>query len=202
MRIPRSRGAVSGVLLVALGAWGAIVALIGPSIDLTIGSDSTWDLTTGRVLLEVLPGLAVVAGGLILLLSAHRAKAALGGWLALAGGVWFVVGPTLSRLWSSGDGPAGQIGSAAGSESRQVLELLTMLSGLGAAIIALAAFALGRLAVRSVRDVELARERELERSEAAPPALERGGYDEAPTRVAGRPDDDTAVAPPPENARR
>ena len=76
--------------------------------------------------------------------------------LALAGGVWFVVGPTLSKLWTSGSALAGQAGNPAGSESRQVLELLTMFYGAGAAIIALAAFALGRLAVRSVRDVELA----------------------------------------------
>jgi hypothetical protein len=172
MRIPRTRGAVSGVLLVVLGAWGALVALIGPSFDFTIGPNDSWDLTAGRFWLEVLPGAAVVVGGLILLLSANRATAVLGGWLALAGGVWFVIGPTLSRLWTTGVAAGGQAGIPRGSESRQVLELLTMFYGLGAAIVALAAFALGRLAVRSVRDVELARERE----DLAP--------GEAPTRTA------------------
>jgi hypothetical protein len=195
MRIPRTRGAISGVLLVALGAWGAIVALIGPSFSLTIGPDSTWDMTTGRLWLEVLPGVAVVLGGLVLLLSANRATAALGGWLALAGGVWFVVGPTLSKLWTSGSALAGQAGNPAGSESRQVLELLTMFYGAGAAIIALAAFALGRLAVRSVRDVELAEERQA----AAPTGSRFDRDDEAPTRVAGEP---SAVRAPDENARR
>jgi hypothetical protein len=209
MRIPRTRGAVSGLVLVALGAWGVLVALIGPSFNLTIGSDSSWDLTTGRVLLEILPGAAVIVGGLILLWSANRATATLGGWLALAGGVWFVIGPTLSKLWTSGSALGGQAGAPAGSEGRQVVELLTMFYGLGAAIIAVSAFALGRLAVRSVRDVELAEEREV----APESRFERDRNDDAPTRVARDEDprrdpgrdraaDETVVREPDDNARR
>ena len=34
MRIPRSRGAVSGLLLIVLGAWSALIPFIGPSFDL------------------------------------------------------------------------------------------------------------------------------------------------------------------------
>ena len=36
--------------------------------------------------------------GLILLLSANRAVAIFGGWLAAAAGAWYVVGPSLAHL--------------------------------------------------------------------------------------------------------
>jgi hypothetical protein len=163
MRIPRTRGAVSGLLLVALGAWGAIVPFIGPSFNLTIGPDSTFDMTTGRFWLSLLPGVVAAVGGLMLLLSANRASALLGGQLALAAGIWFCVGPTLSALWSSSPGALGQAGFAAGDEGRRVLEVLAYFYGVGAAITTFAAIAVGRLTLRSARDVELAREASIAR---------------------------------------
>lgn len=146
MRIPRSRGAVSGVLLVILGAWGALAPLIGPSFDFTTDSTSTWSLTNDTLWLSILPGIAAMIGGLILLTSANRATAGLGAWLGIAAGAWFVAGDQLTGLSVS---EAGEF------------ERLAAFEGLGAAIAALAAFALGRLAVRSVRDEELAREHDM-----------------------------------------
>jgi len=146
MRIPRSRGAVSGVVLVILGAWAALAPLIGPYFDFTTDSTSTWSLTNDTLWLSVLPGAAAVIGGLILLTSANRATAGLGAWLGIAAGAWLVAGDQLTGLSVS---EAGEF------------EHLAAFEGLGAAIAAVAAFALGRLAVRSVRDEELAREDEL-----------------------------------------
>lgn len=147
MRIPRTRGAVSGIVLVLLGAWGALAPLIGPSFDFTTDSTSTWSFTTETIWLSVVPGIAAIVGGLILLTSARRATAGLGAWLALAAGAWFVAGSTVTGLSVSEAGD---------------WEHLAALEGLGAAIAAVAAFALGRLAVRSVRDEELDREAEFE----------------------------------------
>lgn len=147
MRIPRTRGAVSGIVLVLLGAWGALAPLIGPSFDFTTDSTSTWSFTTETIWLSVVPGIAAIVGGLILLTSARRAIAGLGAWLALAAGAWFVAGSTVTGLSVSEAGD---------------WEHLAALEGLGAAIAAVAAFALGRLAVRSVRDEELDREAEFE----------------------------------------
>ena len=155
MRIPRTRGAISGLMLLALGAWGALVPLIGPSFDLTIGSDATWDMTRGRFWLSLLPGVVAALGGLMLLVSRNRPMAILGAQLGLAAGVWFIVGPTLSQLWSTSPGALGQAGFAAGDESRRVLEAMAYFYAVGAAITAFAALALGRLTLRSVRDVEL-----------------------------------------------
>jgi hypothetical protein len=156
VRIPRSRGAVSGLLLVVLGAWGALVPFIGPAIGLTIGPDTTFEMTAGRFWLSLLPGVVVALGGLMTLTSANRASAVLGAQLALAGGLWFLVGPTLSHAWSDMPGALGQAGFAKGGEARRSLEVLLYFYGIGAAITTLAALALGRLSVRSVRDVEYA----------------------------------------------
>jgi len=173
MRVPRSRGAVSGVLLMILGAWGALVPLIGHYFNFVIGPDKAWDLTTGRFWLSVLPGIVVFVGGLLLTLSANRASGGFGGWLALVGGVWFVIGEQVSRLWNHG---IGQSGPALGGNTRQVFEQLAYFGLLGAVIVAVSAFALGRLAVRSVRDVEYARERERDQVAGGPTGTRRGRF--------------------------
>jgi hypothetical protein len=151
MRIPRTRGAVTGALLIVLGAWGALIPFVGPSFDFVIGNDRAWDFTAGRFWLSLLPGATVVCGGLLLVLSRTRASALLGAWLAMAGGAWFVVGGQLSALWNGGTSQAGE---ALGGTARRVAEQLAYFDGLGALIVALGAIAFGRLAVRSVRDAE------------------------------------------------
>ena len=78
LRVPRSRGAMSGVLLVLLGAWGALIAFIGPYFDYSYRSDATWDWTSQRGWLEVLPGVVTMVGGLVLLRSGSRIGASLG----------------------------------------------------------------------------------------------------------------------------
>jgi len=202
MRIPRTRGAISGLVLVVAGAWGAIVPFIGPSFHLTIGPNATFHWTAGRGWLSVLPGAVALLGGLIVLFSAHRARALLGAQMGLAAGVWFLIGPTLSQLWTTAPGAMGQAGFAAGNEGHRVLEALTYFYGVGAVITAFAALAIGRLTVHGVRDAELAaaaaagdgyvaggrrtgrftRGRDLERRRVAEPAAVG-----APTAVADAP---------------
>jgi hypothetical protein len=147
-----------------LGAWGALIPFIGPYFDVSIGTDATWQWSSDRLWLSVVPGAVAFLGGLWLMMSAHRANAGLGAWMGILAGAWFVVGPEVSRLWNHG---AVAVGQPIGGTNRQVVEMLVSYYALGAAIVALGAFALGRLAVRSVRDVELAREAEAERERAA-----------------------------------
>jgi hypothetical protein len=187
MRIPRSRGAVSGVLLIILGLFGALIPLVGPYFDFTIGADETWNFGEGHVWLSVVPGVAVVIGAFVLLRSANRATAGLGAWLALLGGAWFVVGEQVSQLWNDGASIAGE---AAGGTGQRVAEQLAYFDGLGVLIVAIAGIALGRLAVRSVRDVELAREAEIADRDANRDAdgdgiRETGRFDRDETVVAG-----------------
>lgn len=152
MQIRRSRGAASGFLLILLGVWGALIPFVGSYFDFAFTPDQAWAWTAGRGWLEVLPGAATVLGGLLLLSSRNRATAMLGGWLTVLAGAWFVVGRALA-------GPLG-LGEAgtpvAVAESKSVMLELSYFDGLGALIIFLGAVALGRLSVRSVRDVEFA----------------------------------------------
>ncbi|KMO78182.1 hypothetical protein EV589_4848 [Mycobacterium sp. BK558] len=150
MTIARSRGAASGLLLVLLGIWGALIPFIGPNFDFAFTPDQPWIWTTGRGWLEVLPGVVTVIGGLLLLTSRNRATAMLGGWLTVAAGAWFVIGRALAGPLGLGDAGA----PVAADETKRVWLDLTYFYGLGALIIFLGALALGRVSVRSVRDVE------------------------------------------------
>ena len=152
MQIRRSRGAASGFLLILLGVWGALIPFVGPYFDFAFTPDQAWAWTAGRGWLEVLPGAATVLGGVLLLGSRNRATAMLGGWITVLAGAWFVVGRALA-------GPLGlgEVGApVAVVESKSVVLELSYFYGLGALIIFLGAVALGRLSVRSVRDVEFA----------------------------------------------
>ena len=73
----------------------------------------------------------------------------LGGWLTVLAGAWFVVGRALA-------GPLGisDIGApVAPTETKRVWLELTYFYGLGAVIIFFGAVALGRLSVRTARDI-------------------------------------------------
>ena len=145
MRLPRSTGAISGLLVVLLGLWGALIPFVGPYFDYSFGSNSAWQYTTDRLVLDILPGaVAVLAGGLLLTATTRRAGV-LGGWLGLLAGAWFVIGPAVSLTWEHAAGP---IGRPLGGSTRQMVELVGYFYGLGALIIALVAFASGRFASR------------------------------------------------------
>ena len=106
LRMPRSRGAVSGLLLGILGGWGALIPFVGPHFHFAYTPDQDWTWTTARGWLEVFPGLTTMVGGLLLIVTRNRAVAMFGGWLAALGGAWFVVGgqfAPLLRIGTVGD---------------------------------------------------------------------------------------------------
>jgi hypothetical protein len=145
MRIARSTGALSGLLIVLLGIWGALIPFVGPYFDYSFGANTTWHYTSDRLWLDILPGVAAIVGGLLLLTAATRVAGVVGGWLALLSGAWYGIGPAMSMTWESGQGP---IGRPLFGSTRQMLELLGYFYGLGALIIALAGFSIGRFVSR------------------------------------------------------
>ena len=149
LQMPRSRGAASGFLLILLGAWGALIPFVGPYFDFAFTPDTEWTWTIARGWLEVLPGVATVLGGLLLLTSGNRATAMLGGWLTVLAGAWFVVGRALAGPLAIGDVGA----PVAATDAKRVWLELTYFYGLGALITFFGALALGRISVRSARDV-------------------------------------------------
>lgn len=194
-RVPRSRGALSGLLLVVLGAWAAIVPFIGPYLDFayTPSVNSTWNWTAGRGWLNVFPGCVAIFGGLLLLASASRVVTSLGGWLAAAAGAWLIVGPPLAVPLQLGMGTP----DPSSSTWVQTLERLFFYFAVGAAILFLASVALGRLSVHSVRDVRAAQRRaELEQAAAAEEARLAADRAAADRAAAGRETAQTETMPP------
>lgn len=182
LQMPRSRGAASGFLLILLGAWGALIPFTGPYLDFAFGSDQEWTWTAARGWLEVLPGAATVIGGLLLLGSRNRATAMLGGWLTVLAGAWFIVGRALAGPLGIGDVGA----PVAFTENKRTVLELAYFSGLGALIVFLGAVALGRLSVRSVRDVAYA-ERPVAATVQPEPAPSEDVTEIQPTGSAERP---------------
>src|SRR5260370_27837092 len=72
LQMRRSRGVASGFLLVVLGAWGALIPFIGPYFHYVYTPDTAWTYTTARLWLEILPGAAVVLGGILLMIATRQ----------------------------------------------------------------------------------------------------------------------------------
>ena len=144
------RGRATGTLLMLLGAWGAIVPFVGPYFSYAYTPDKAWAYTSGRLWLSVLPGAAAFLGGL-LVVSSDRA-APFGAFLAVLGGVWFVIGQPVNAFALAGKGisagtPVASAGAPFGPAAMRFLEGLGFFYGLGVVIVFLAAVALGEVIV-------------------------------------------------------
>ncbi len=150
LQIPRSRGAATGLLLILLGAWGALIPFIGPYFNFAFIPDAGLTWTAARGVFEVLPGVATVLGGWLLMTSTNRATTMFGSWLAVIAGAWFVVGRLFADVL-----PFGAIGAPATTSTTMAAWLeVAYFYGVGALIVFLGATAMGRLSVRSPRDVD------------------------------------------------
>jgi hypothetical protein len=149
LRVPRSRGFLSGFLLLLLGVWGGLIAFVGPYFHYAYTPDHAWAYTSGRLWLEILPGVATALGGAIVLLSANRPVAMFGACLAALGGAWFAMGRVFAA-WPATHLP--QAGIPTGSALMQTVEQIGFFTGLGVVIVFIAAFALGRFAVVGARE--------------------------------------------------
>lgn len=123
---------ISGCVLIAVGAWAAFAPYI-------VGTWA-WEWHFGRFLLGVLPGGAAVLGGLIML-GGRQLLVSVGGTLALAGGLWFIVGPPTYALFAGPD-----LGTGPSGESVRMLQWVAFFFGAGAFISLLSSYALGLLA--------------------------------------------------------
>jgi hypothetical protein len=184
-RIPRTKGALSGFLIVLLGIWAGLVPFVGPYFHYAMHSNQHWQWFADRFWLQVLPAIVAVVGGLILMAGGRRGSTMFGGLLALAAGLWFVIGPNVSMLWNHG---AITVGPPMGAHNiTRVLEWIGFFYGVGALITMFSAYALGVLAATPA----IVEERVAGRKAAA-------GAGAAAGFAAGRataPDRDRAAAP-------
>jgi hypothetical protein len=142
LQIRRSRGVLSGVLLSLLGIWGGLIPFIGPYFHYAYTPDKAWTYNTGRLWMEILPGAAALLGGLFLIAANGRHTALFGSLLGITGGAWFAVGNVLAPLWTTAN-PAGVPASA--TTLMRAMEQIGFFTGLGVAIVLIAAAAAGRI---------------------------------------------------------
>jgi hypothetical protein len=90
-----------GLLIALLGGWVIAAALVGPLFNFGFFNDKTWDFSREQWVLQLIPGIVAVIGGLMLM-TPSSGSGALGALLAFLAGGWLVVGPVVYPLWTSG----------------------------------------------------------------------------------------------------
>jgi hypothetical protein len=125
--------------IILLGAWGGIVPFVGPLFRFGAGTPA-WTWTQTFASLSVAAGAAVVIGGLMMTMA--RGTAWVGGALALAGGIWFVLGPVFAPLWH---GSASLAAAATSARWIDVARVIGYHDGVGLLVAILAGYALGKL---------------------------------------------------------
>ena len=171
--VPRTRGLVSGILLILLGAWAGLAPFIGPYFEFayTPQVDKTWKWTAARGYLEVAPGAVALLAGLMLIITARRRTACTWALFAAVAGAWLAIGPVVASQLKIHIGQP----DPGWTHDVQTLEQLAYFYLTGALIVFVATLALGRLSVVSERDLRSAQAR----ADAA--AAERGfSWDDEP----------------------
>jgi hypothetical protein len=146
----RSRGSLSGLALILLGAWGGLAPLIGPYFHFGFLPDKPWYYDTSRLYLALIPGGVVLVAGLVVLLTRHRGFGGVFAFIAAVGGAWFVVGQTALQIITGtiyGDGTPVATGTKI-----LLLTDLACFAGVGVLIVFFAALALGRQSIAAHKD--------------------------------------------------
>ena len=148
LRPPASgRVRTAGLVVLAVGLWGAVIPFVGPSFGYSMGGTPAWTWTESSATLHLVPGLAAVLGGALLLVSRRQSARTSGALIAVLGGTWFLIAPSLRPLWAT-EGSGAMTGGGMmnhGSAVSDALQALGYHYGTGAIITAVAAYALGML---------------------------------------------------------
>jgi hypothetical protein len=164
LRIPSIRGVITGAVIGALGLWSVLVPLVGPYFGYALSPLGPWTMPWAALWLQIVPGVVLLLGGVLLVSTQRRLAGLAVGALAAATGVWLAIG---SALWSWT--PAGVlVGGVAAGGGASAAEQIGMASGLGAVVTLLAGLAVGRFSVRGTRDVAAAHQQEKWATKARP----------------------------------
>jgi hypothetical protein len=150
---PRSRGSLSGLILLLLGVWGGLAPYIGPYLHFGYTPDTAWAGTPGRLYLSAVPGAVVAVGGLVAMITRSRGLGGAAALLAALGGGWFIAGSSMMRILPVTVGSGVRMGVPLAHSVRQMeLTYLAFFAGIGAVMVFFAALALGRFSIGSYRD--------------------------------------------------
>jgi hypothetical protein len=153
--VPRSRGSLSGLILILLGAWAGLAPFIGPYL-LGLAPDIAWKATEGRIYMSALPGGVALFCGLLVTASSSRGFGGFSAFVAALAGGWLIVGnQVINTLPTSVSAPINrsELIIVTGSRTRLELVLMSTYTGVGALIVFFAAIALGRFSVVAYKDV-------------------------------------------------
>jgi hypothetical protein len=153
------------LLLILLGLWGGLAPFVGPYLHFGIAPDKAWAYNTGRLYYSIVPGAAVLLGGILVLLTRNRAIGVAGALLAVLGGAWFALGQgfvvdvlkktsiVIGTPIGGGFSAGGGFDAGAGVTIRVYLEDITLFGGLGLLIVLVGALAIGRFSMLAAKDV-------------------------------------------------
>ncbi len=198
--IPRSRGAVCGLLLILLGLWGGLAPLAGPYYHFGFTPDKAWAYTSGRLYLSVVPGAAALLGGLMMLVTRSRAVGIAGAVLGVLGGAWFIAGSGFVKavLKNTSVSIGKPLESANMTAALQdYLARAALFFGLGALIVFVAALAIGRFSLLAARDVAAVEADAYPYSSQPEQFVAAAAYPTTAGQFPSAPDTTTAQYPPP-----
>jgi len=155
-RIPLSRGATCGLLLILLGLWGGLIPFVGPYFHFGYTPDKAWAYNSGRLYYSIIPAAAVLVGGVLALATRNRGVGVVGGVIAVLGGVWFGLGATFTVVVlkkSSITTGAPIVPAGGASQIYRYLEGLTLFSGLALLVAIIGAIAIGRFSMLAAADL-------------------------------------------------
>lgn len=87
------------MMLMTLGVWVFLLPLAGPYFGFGFDTATRWRFSQLHWVTGLAAGAAIFVGG-ALVMSRRRLLEEIGGFAALAGGVWLVVAPSLHQVWS------------------------------------------------------------------------------------------------------
>jgi hypothetical protein len=153
--VPRSRGSLSGLILILLGAWAGLAPFVGPYL-FGLTPDIAWKVTDGRIYLSALPGGIALFCGLLITASSSRGFGGLSAFVAAVAGGWLIVGNQVINMLPASVAASinkGGLISFTGATTRADLLGMSTFTGVGALIVFFAAIALGRFSVVAYKDV-------------------------------------------------
>jgi hypothetical protein len=140
-----------------LGLWGGLAPFIGPYVHFGYTPDTPWHYSSGRLYYSIIPGAAVLLGGVLCIITRSRAVGVCAGLLAALGGIWFTLGQTFMTVVLKKNIHAGNPILHAGATAqglRAYLETLTLFTGLGLLVAVLGALAIGRFSLLAATDID------------------------------------------------
>lgn len=154
VRMRRTRGLVSALFLIVLGAWAALAPYVVTHFGLGLVPNRPWFYAPTSLYFFMLPGVVIVVAGLIVASARGRALAAISALFAGLAGAWLILGTSVAALLpaSVGDFLTGTPPALVGGDATVLRTQVATLTGTGTLVIFFSALAVGRVSIAAHKD--------------------------------------------------